>query len=97
MVNLWDRAGLCRMPIGVDQQPRIAGQNRCCVHFFRQPAGDGGGADVIGNVHIQRVLSKPKPVHGLRHGVAGVIADNQQWRLAQPVNPQIRFGIAGTD
>ncbi len=90
-----DRAGLGCVPGGTDQQPGIASQHRACVHFFRQPTGDGGSADVMGDVRVQ--FFGPEPVHGPGDGVAGAAwfalkAGLQPWGRFATLGPKFRGG-----
>ena len=76
--DLHQQRGVVEAAIGVDQQPREAGQDRRRPEQLGQPFGHGGGAEVVGDVAVKVLRLQAQRAIGLGNRVLGVIAEDEE-------------------
>ncbi len=72
-----DESRIVQAPIGVDDQARKGRQHGRRAELGRERAGHVRGADVVGDVPLERLARQSERPVTRRNGVGGVIADDQ--------------------
>ena len=73
-----DEGRIVQAPIGVDDQARKGRQHGRRAELGRERAGHVRGADVVGDVPLERLARQSERPVTRRNGVGGVIADDQR-------------------
>ena len=82
-------------PVEIDDQARVARQDRRGVQVFRKNPGDGLGADVIGDVAFEMLRLEAQVAERTRHPTAGVVARQDQGRSGVAANAHGRGRFVG--
>ena len=72
-----ERGGVVQVAIEVDYQAGVIRQYQRRSQQFRKPRGQRPAADVNGDMLPENVLLQAQALQGARHGVPGVIGDDQ--------------------